>query len=136
MPDLRFLNVRFNLNAPDEQAIFKALNAYPTGARSQVVRKALAAYLGIEIGTEESRATQMPARKSKPLQTHGRGGTKAPKTHIIEPAESSGPGQEKHREKHREEPAPESVVDSAHVQEGDESVDERDAVKGLLSMLH
>jgi hypothetical protein len=136
MPNLRFLNVRFNLDAPDEREIFEALAAYPPGARSQVIREALAARLEIEIAERKRRESHASVRKSKPWQADVKRGPKVSKVHSMPSVEKSQTVQEKSREKPNQEPSPESVTDAVSGKDPDGQVDEQEAVKGLLSMLH
>ena len=131
MPDLRFLNVRFNLDAPGERQIFDALIAYPAGMRSQVVRKALAAHLGIETTASESRKASAPAPKTKPSQPHSNAPHKTAVEDPLQHVESIEPTRVKPREI-----SPESATGPAPIQDRNENSDEREAVRGLLSMLH
>ncbi len=134
MPNLRFLNVRFNLDAQDERAIFEALAAYPIGARSQVVREALAEHLDITEG--EGRESHASVSKSKPWQADVKRSPRASKAHSLRPAEKPQPFQEKLQEKPPEQQSSELVTDADTIKDRDGHVNEREAVKGLLSMLH
>lgn len=139
MPNLRFINIRFNLDAPSELAIYESLAAYPNGVRSQVVREALAAHLEIDIETGVHQETQkqkhVTDRKTKSLKTSIRKKAKTAKKPSIK-IEKLGSDRKNKEVKSIERLEPESQTALISIQETEEKVDEREVVKGLLSMLH
>ncbi len=137
MPDLRFLNVRFNLDAPDERKIYEALFDYPAGARSQVVREALAGHLGIDNAGGKRRESHGSVLKSKQGEAEVRRSPRAGKAQFTRLTENpQKPAQEKQEEKLLEESTSELPAGAVTMKGRDVDVDEREAVKGLLSMLH
>jgi hypothetical protein len=127
MPDLRFLNVRFNLDDPGESAIYTALTDYPAGARSQVVRAALAAHLRIEARFEEgsaSRRERSGAQKKKANSGNLKQGQPAPK-------DTREDGLDK-----KPEVSSGAVTAPGMPNDQEQKPEEVEAVKGFLSMLH
>ena len=129
MPDLRFLNVRFNLDSPMDQAVYEGLTQYPSGERSHIVREALAAYL--EVDRSEARRKQRTAKRMDSYRKRNDRIDEAPKNTALmgrKEKEIITATPDNAKIEHRS-----SLLTNSR---SGEQKDEDDMMAGLLSMIH